>query len=65
MTEYKVGLTRTFIVTVNAESEEQAKEFAEYYLSMGGEDLSTVEDREEKNFSFEEVEAVGNEGYSI
>lgn len=65
MKEYKVGLTRTFIVTVKARNEEEAKQVSEFYLGFGGIDESTEKDRIEDQFEFVEVEAVTNEAFKI
>jgi len=64
MKTYKVVLARTYIVSINAENEEQAKSFSEFYLGDCP-DLSTRSDRLEKNFSFDDIELVLNDATEI
>ena len=64
MKTYKVALTRTYFVSIQAENEEQAKRFSEYYLGDCS-DLSKEKDQIEKNFSIEEIEMVYNEANEI
>ena len=64
MKTYKVALTRTYLVSIQAENEEQAKRYSEYYLGDFS-DLSTEKDQIEKNFSIKEIEMVYNEANEI
>ena len=59
MKTYKVALTRTYLVSIKAENEHQAKTFSEYYLGNCP-DLSDEKEQSEKNFSIEEIEMVYN-----
>lgn len=64
MTTFKVALTRTYLVSIKAENEFQAKRFSEYYLGDCT-DLSNEEEQIERNFSIEEIEMVYNEANEI
>lgn len=60
MKTYQVVLTKSYIVTVNAETKEKAKRFAEFYTS-DIQDISTDEHRRKSNFSIEEINTKINE----
>lgn len=60
MKAFKVVLNRAYFVTVNAESEERAKRYAEFYLGHCL-DLSKETEREKYRFSFEDMEMVIND----
>jgi len=64
MKTYKVALTRVYFVSIQAETEEQAKRFSEFYLGNCI-DLSSEKEKLEKNFSIEEIEMVYNEANEI
>lgn len=64
MKAYKVALTRTYIVSIEAENEEKAKLYSEYYLGNYP-DLSTDKDRIEKSFKIKHLEMVCNDAYEI
>ncbi|MBC8487216.1 MAG: hypothetical protein H8D45_14400 [Bacteroidetes bacterium] len=64
MKAYKVALTRTYIVTIEAENEEKAKLYSEYYLGNYP-DLSTDKDRIKRSFKIKHLEMVCNEAYEI
>ena len=64
MKTYKVSLTRTYLVSIKAENEDQAKIFSEYYLGDCP-DSSNEKERLEKNFSIEEIEMVYNEADGV
>ena len=64
MKTYEVALIRTYLVSIKAENEEQAKRFSEYYLGDCP-DLSNVKEREDKKFSIEEIELAYNEANEI
>ena len=64
MKTYKVALTRAYIVTIEAENEEKAKLYSEYYLGDYP-DLSTDKDRIEKSFKIKDLEMVCNDAYEI
>ena len=50
MKTYQVVLTKSYVVTVNAETKEKAKRFAEFYTG-DIQDISTDENRRKSNFS--------------
>lgn len=64
MNTYKVALARTYVVTIKAEDEYNAKRFSEYFLG-DCKDLSSQKDRKEKNFRIENIEMVYNESNEI
>lgn len=64
MQMFKVALTRTYIVSIKAESKEMAGSLSEFYLGDCP-DLSTQIDRSEKNFSIEDIELVVNNANEI
>lgn len=64
MNTYKVSLTRVYFVDVEAESEESAKDKAEFYLGHS-EDISRPIDREKEHFKIGEMEMMMNEATEI
>ena len=60
MKTYQVVLTKSYVVTVNAETKEKAKRFAEFYTG-DIQDISTDENRRKSNFSIEEIDSRMNE----
>ena len=64
MKTFKVALTRTYLVSIKADSEEMAKKYSEYYLG-DCQDLSNDKEKIEKNFSIEDIELVYNEADEI
>ena len=60
MKTYQVVLTKSYVVTVNAETKEKAKRFAEFYTG-DIQDISTDENRRKSNFSIEEIDSRINE----
>ena len=64
MKKFKVHLTRDYIVEINAENEESAKEFTELYIS-GGNDESKVITRLQKKFQIEKIEPTLNEAWMV
>ena len=64
MKTFKIGLTRTYLVTVKAENKDNAKRISEYYLGDFP-DLSDENERLEKNFYIEDIEMVYNEAHEI
>lgn len=61
---YKVDLARTYLVSIKAETEEDAMRFSEFYLGDCP-DPSNEKDRLEKNFCIEDIEMVYNEATEI
>ena len=61
---YQVVLTKSYVITVNAEAKEKAKRFAEFYTN-DIQDISTDEDRRKFNFSIEEINSGMNESLEV
>ncbi len=64
MKTYKVALTRTYLVSIKADTEEKAKRFSEFYLGDCP-NLSNKKEQLEKKFSIGDVEMVYNEANEI
>jgi len=64
MKSYKVSLHRDYLVNIDADSEEEAIQFAEFFIS-GEKETSTPKDRIQHNFRINEIEMVTNEGFEI
>jgi len=60
MKTYRVVLTKSYVVTVNAQTKEKAKRFAEFYTG-DIQDISTNESRKKFDFSIEEIDSRMNE----
>lgn len=62
MNTYQVELTKSYLITIQAESEEKAREFSELYT---GDiiDLSSENDRMKNNFSIDDIECTINESF--
>jgi len=57
---YKVALTRIYLVTIKAQSEEHAKRIAEFYLGNCL-DISSKDEQKTKKFFIQNIEMVYNE----
>ncbi|HLP04949.1 MAG TPA: hypothetical protein VK152_05910 [Paludibacter sp.] len=64
MKKYIVYLSREYVVKIDAENEEDAMEFAGYYVS-GGFDESDSEARERCKFKIREIKPTLNESYFV
>ena len=53
-------MTKSYVVTVNVETKEKAKRFAEFYTG-DIKDISTDENRRKSNFSIEKIDSTMNE----
>ncbi len=62
MKSYKVSLHHDYLVNIDANSEEEAKQLAEFFIS-GEKETSTPKDRIQHNFRINEIEMVTNEGF--
>lgn len=62
MKTFQVGLSRIYVVTMNADNEESARRLAELFLSHCS-DESTINERNEHNFSINNIEMVYNEAF--
>lgn len=60
MKSYQVVLTKSYLVIINADTEEQARRASEFYTS-DIQDISSEEDRKLENFIIEEIESSVNE----
>lgn len=59
MPAYKIGLARTYLVTIQAENPESAKRLSEIFV--GESDLSMSTDRQEYNFAIDKIELIEND----
>jgi len=64
MKNYKIALTRTYLVTIKAENEDKAKRFSEFYLGDCP-DLSNEKEQLVNNFKIEDLEMLYNEADEI
>lgn len=64
MNSYKVSLHRDYIVNIDANSEEEAKQLAEFFIA-GEKDASTPKDRAQHNFKISEIEMVANDAFEF
>lgn len=60
MRTYQVVLTKSYAVTVKAETKEKAKRFAEFYTG-DIHDISTDKNRKKSNFFIKEIDCRMNE----
>ena len=61
MATYKIGLARTYLITIQAENSESAKRLAEFFI--GESDLSTPVEQQEYKFSIDEIELEENDAF--
>lgn len=64
MKKFDVVLSKSYIISINAEDEMKAREFSEYYTSNIS-DISTYEDRTKFNFEIDEIDCKVNETYEV
>lgn len=64
MKNYKVVLTKSYIIKIKAEDKGLAKEFAEFYTD-DIRDISTKEDVAKNNFIIEDIDCKINEAIDI
>lgn len=64
MKKFKVHLTRDYVVEINAENEDAAKEFTELYVS-GGNDESSKLVRLKYKFQIEKIKPTLNEAWLV
>ena len=62
MKKYEVLLARSYIITICAENEEQARRYTEFYLGDCP-DLSKIKNQRDQKFKIEEIEMAFNEAY--
>ncbi|MGO9481091.1 MAG: hypothetical protein ACLP05_04830 [Candidatus Kryptoniota bacterium] len=61
MPRFKVGLSRTYSVTIEATNREDAKQAADLFI--GERDLSTENHRKEFGFKIENIETMWNDAF--
>jgi hypothetical protein len=59
-----VAITKSFLVTLEAENGEMAEHLAEFYTS-DIQDLSSEKDKIEQNFSIQEIECTYNQATEV
>lgn len=64
MNTYQVSLEKSYLVTVKANSKQQARDVVEFYTGNIA-DISTLQDRKNDKFSIEGLECVVNEGRDV
>lgn len=62
MNLYQVALIKSYLVTINAKSKEQAKGFAEFYTS-DIQDISSENEKLQNQFLIKEIECTVNEAF--
>jgi hypothetical protein len=62
MKTYRVNLIKSYVVTINAKTKNQAKRVAEFYTG-NIKNISTVKDRKKFNFSIKKIDCVTNESF--
>ena len=62
MKKYEVLLARSYIVTIYAEHEDQARKYTEFYLGDCP-DLSKLKDQRDRKFKIKEIEMTFNEAF--
>jgi len=61
MSTYQIGLARTYLITIQAENQENAKRLAELFIIES--DISTPAERQEYKFSIDEIELEENDAF--
>lgn len=64
MNTYKVSLHRDYIVNIDANSEEEAKQLAEFFIA-GEKDASTLKEQEQYSFRINEIEMMANDAFEV
>ncbi len=62
MPTFKVYLTRTYSVTIDAQDETAARELVEFFVG-GSDDVSNEQDRLEHHFHISEIETITNDAF--
>ncbi len=62
MNIYQIVLTKSFLVTVSAETQKDARRICEFYTS-DIQDISTSENREKEKFQIENIECTVNDTF--
>ena len=64
MKTFKVQLTKSYIITINAENENDAKNFCEFYTSDIN-DISTEEEKIKNKFEILDIDCKMNESIEV
>ena len=64
MKTYQVVLAKSYTITINADTNEQAKHFAEFYTG-DIQDILLDKDRKKFHFSIEEIRCGMNESFEV
>ncbi len=64
MKTFRVALTKTYLVKINAENETEARHCAEFFTGDIA-DISDETNRAEYNFNIEEIECWVNEAFEV
>jgi len=59
MPTYKIGLARTYLITIQAENLQSAKKLTELFVDES--DISMSADRQQYKFAIDEIELVDND----
>ena len=62
MKTFQIVLAKSYLVTVSAETEEQARRVCEFYTN-DIQNISTIENREKERFLIEDIECTVNETF--
>ena len=62
MKTYQVVLTKSYLMTVSAQTKKQARRVCEFYTN-DIQDISTKEDSEKEKFQIEDIECTVNETF--
>ncbi len=61
MPTYRIGLARTYLITIQAENPKTAKKLVETFISES--ETSTNADRQEHKFTIDKIELVENDAF--
>lgn len=64
MRTYKVSLHRDYIVNIDANTKDEAKQLAEFFIA-GEKDASTEKERQQHSFRINEIEMVTNDAFEV
>ena len=64
MKNFKVSLTRSYVISINADNKESARELSEFFIG-DCQDESTPADHNQCDFSINEIEMTINEAFDV
>ena len=64
MKTYQVVLTKSYLITIETETQEQARQYSEFFTGDIG-DISSEKDRKKINFSIKEINCKMNESFEV